>query len=377
MNQKLLLRPDYKVQIEDISDSQTDSQKIADLQKQKLEAKILEARSNRFISKEFEQEPELASKLIAAKALVFEYPTQTHSSFLIKNVVQIPHNFLLPTSQNAQEILEGFGLVGGAARSGLSKFFNGQTLAIRDLDLIALRNINPYPQNTEEVTKEFMPDDYKYTTNKAAFLKIKTLRQELSRTDFVINQIIITNEFIYTTFEAIKDMNSGVIRLSEFEKDKYDYISDRILLRALKLVLDLKQNNSEANFILDIEEDRWSEINSWDIGLFLQKSADLGVESFLRNFRALIDLGSIYVDFELDIKDENAVLNFAKDYMKSVQTNTSFTFRSKALEILNTNYKSEIDLLNFELIEDNYKENSQKQKIQKVNLRESKVKLNS
>jgi hypothetical protein len=158
-----------------------------------------------------------------------------------------------------------------------------------------------------------MPDDYKYAENKANFLKIIPLRRELSKTDFVINQIIVTSNFIYTTPEAIKDMNSGTIRLSKFEKGKYDYISDRILLRTLKLFLDLKQNNPEANFILEIEEDRWTQINSWELGLFLQKSADLGINTFLRNFRNLIDLKSIYINSEFDIKNDITLLSLQKN----------------------------------------------------------------
>jgi hypothetical protein len=136
MNQKLLSKPDYKAQItiEDTSNSQTDSQKIANLQKQRLESKILEARSAKFISQEFEKEPSLGDKLIQAKALVFEYPVQSSDSFLVKNVIKIPHNFLLPNSENTQEIPDGFGLVGGAARSGLLKFLKNQVLVIRDLE---------------------------------------------------------------------------------------------------------------------------------------------------------------------------------------------------------------------------------------------------
>jgi hypothetical protein len=63
--------------------------------------------------------------------------------------------------------------------------------------------------------------------------------------------------------------------------------------------------------------------------------------------------------------------------MKNIQKNTNFTFRAKALEILNTNYKSEINPQELHLAEDFYKKSSQKQKIQKANFRQGKFKLNN
>ncbi len=116
--------------------------------------------SMRYFLKNFEDKKELLKKIVESKAKVIDYKKWGEYESQKLNVIKIPHNFTLPTSEKGITVPEGFALTGGTFRSYMLEWLGLKYTPIRDLDLIALAHHKPDEHKIQQVIEEFMEDDY-------------------------------------------------------------------------------------------------------------------------------------------------------------------------------------------------------------------------
>lgn len=129
------------------------------------------------------------------------------------------------------EIPEGIGIIGGAARAILQRAAFEETAAIRDIDLVVVEELVEISDlGRHELSEQYMADDYAhgYGVDKTH------LDQYFATRDFTINEIIVVDGFIIATRDAYDDLQYKIIRPTEYEGEGWTYgIGPKLMMKAL------------------------------------------------------------------------------------------------------------------------------------------------
>jgi hypothetical protein len=112
-------------------------------------------------------------------------------------------------------IPEGYAAKGGLARSLLARNLNiDNTAKPRDIDLVRVIEWNNTDTSDDQVAATYMQEDYQHGHGVEI---ISSLGEYFATRDFTINEVLATNDTIWTTTQCLQDTVRHIIRITEFE----------------------------------------------------------------------------------------------------------------------------------------------------------------
>ncbi len=126
---------------------------------------------------------------------------------------------------------------GGAARSLLLRSLRiDPTHEPRDVDIMAF-GLEPKPGLDTQVAEQFMPDDFKHGDRVERLESFDRAIEDYFETrDLTLNEVLATDEVIWTTRLCLLDSIRRIIRVTPFERDSYhDEVGPKMLAKILRL----------------------------------------------------------------------------------------------------------------------------------------------
>lgn len=143
-----------------------------------------------------------------------------------------PCLIVLPTGSLALPILpSGYGFKGGVARKALAQLLrlNANRSTVRDMDVI-FHGETPDPEIHEHVAKSFMQDDWIVAKKKNRIIaKQPSLKGYLRTHEFTINQLMLSQTYVFCTAQCLSDLVAGVIRPTKHHLRKHNGLVDGIV----------------------------------------------------------------------------------------------------------------------------------------------------
>ncbi len=212
-----------------------------------------------------------------------------------------------------KKLPEGYGYKGGAARALLLRSLGINPLyQPRDIDIVRLAKNQAYEGADDEISKEFMPDDYK---NGHGAEPIKDFDDYFAKRDLTINEVLATDEKIYATTDCIFDNIRHILRITKFEKYNYDSsgrIGPKMLSKILRFYAEAIERYDDAS-IENVEEWQFnaSFISPFWLALQLDRAFEIGpkvAENFVHQLIKQKQLPE-------NIKNANQALEYLLDIM--------------------------------------------------------------
>ena len=279
----------------------------------------------------FQHCPEVLKILKQNKASTFHiytnFETEKFSDTKPILAVRIPHNLLLPTSENGVELPIGYAYIGGTFRSGLLHLLGVKGIQPRDLDVASLAKNSLNEENL--ISEEFMPDDFQFGNG----VKQINAFQQLSQQDFTINSGFISSKFIIATPECIQDIYNGIIYPTKFGVEHHSF--SRLASRALKFYITFKEIYNKAE-IKGMPDNIWESIDLWDIGLIMQKSLEHGLDFAIEMYDCLCKYNLVGNKTLIAMLKPSHQHDVLFKFLFEIEEETSFKFRGKVLELFPT-----------------------------------------
>jgi len=191
---------------------------------------------------------------------------------------------------------EGYGYSGGVARSLMLEVLGEKSPHPRDLDVVAVKSLNPDISLRDDISWRYMPDD----TKRGHGVKIETnVADYMSERDFTINEVLAIGNRLFFSERALVDLEHKIIRPTGFEMYKWEsYVSDewginpRLAMKALVLQAEFLKLYGKGS-VEDIEEWQWDIEGKppFELALGIEKAAQKGVG--LRFYLSILDKGNI------------------------------------------------------------------------------------
>jgi len=170
---------------------------------------------------------------------------------------------------------DGYGYKGGAARSLLERNLDiNEESDPRDIDLIRLAAEEPEPGMDDELSMEYMPDDFEHGYGVENVSDIDTY---MNSRDLTINELFATDKKVVATEDCIKDSVRRVLRVTDYEREKWGGTGPAMLAKIVRFYAESILDTGMAKFE---DENRLSRafIAPFYIALNLDKAMDKGPE---------------------------------------------------------------------------------------------------
>ncbi len=243
---------------------------VAELEKAKEETKKIEEAS---------QELSLDKKFQA-----YNIPSEIYKNVKFYKMIDYLHEsaivYSMPvlTHFSDKRLPEGYGYKGGAARALLLRSLGiDPTYQPRDIDIVRLSENEPHEGADNEVSKEFMPEDYAHGYGTEP---IKDFDDYFAKRDLTINEVIATDEKIFATEACIFDNIRHILRITDFEKHNYDssgQIGPKMLSKILRFYAESIVRYADAK-IENVEEWQFNKtfISDFWLALQLDRAFEIG-----------------------------------------------------------------------------------------------------
>lgn len=239
----------------------------------------------------------------------------------ISELEQLPDgNFSLDVKSHFSErrLPVGYAYKGGAARSLLLRSLGVDPESMpRDMDIVRIADTEPFDGADDLVSREFMPDDYEHGNGVE---RLVDLQEYLESRDLTINEILATDKKITASRECILDNLRGILRMTDFEKGRYQGDDSKMLSKILRFY-------SEA--ILKKGEAFMPDYGHWDFGQVFLSPFWIAL-----NVEKASQRGQIYLDAFIEtLKKHQQIpqdLNSAEEvtaYLNQTMLDRPFYFR--------------------------------------------------
>lgn len=141
-------------------------------------------------------------------------------SFIIRDygVIEIDIETDLP------DLPEGYGYKGGVARSKLRDALRLPAIKPRDIDLIRLSQNELHEGLDKNLAKKYMEQDFEFGDG----VEVVTDTEYMSTRDFTINEVYVEKNKIFVTEQCIRDTLLNIIRVTDFERERYQSDSQKL-----------------------------------------------------------------------------------------------------------------------------------------------------
>lgn len=178
----------------------------------------------------------------------------------------------------------GYAYMGGAARAVALAVITGETSPIRDLDIVAVSDLDPDMSQAPELAESLMPDDYAYGNG----IHSETIDQYFSSRDLTVNEVLVVDGNLILSKSAESDLRDKVIRPTGYEEGAYHgRVGPKMTIKMLLLEQVFQQTYGEGS-IADGSIDV-SDIDDFYIALGLNKALEYGREIALGFVKSLHD----------------------------------------------------------------------------------------
>ena len=210
-------------------------------------------------------------------------------------LIRFRHNQSLPV-----DLPTGYCFIGGVARNVILSEFGETTNAPRDLDIVAVADLQPDHSLMRELSVRYMPND----TRHGHGIKVENLYQYFMTRDFILNEILVDNNQIYATPEALQDLKNKAIRPVKRNPEQWfsytqqrEGIPPKLVMKALRLQIEFEALYGQGK-IDGIEEWQWQydAIPLFFLALALDKAYQLGDALATRFYAKLLQIGLVNPD---------------------------------------------------------------------------------
>jgi len=154
-------------------------------------------------------------------------------------------------NQNKKPLPSGYAYKGGAARALFLRSLGIDIFAEpRDLDIVRLSETELYEGADDEFAQSFMPDDYTHGTRVE---KINDIKEYFETRDLTLNEVLATDEKIWVTKQGLLDSIRRIIRPTEYELNKEEYLNDKMLSKILSFYAQNIERYAEATIAEGVE----------------------------------------------------------------------------------------------------------------------------
>ncbi len=236
--------------------------------------------------------------------------------------VQMPHDYVV------KKIPEGYGYIGGAARSVLNRIFNIDEMSTpRDVDIVRIINKDIFGMDVKMAT-EYSAEDYLHGHG------VQELDQDYFKNrDFTINECLVYGDWVYMTKECLLDTVRRILRFTQYEKRYSDEsqmrVDGKLLSKAVRLVSEEIAQGRKME-IVDKEAYEFANIKPFFIALHLDRAFSRGDDVAAQYISELVSLGQL-PDW---IKDPNDAIDYL---LESMQRPYVFQFAPK--EVFKIDYE--------------------------------------
>lgn len=246
------------------------------------------------------------------------------------------------------ELPQGYGLVGGAARDLALGALTGESLPVRDVDLVAFsdRGADMSPDIMHAVSARLMPDDYAYGHG----VKPETLDNYFTTRDFTMNEVTVVDGRLLVTPEAEIALRQGIIQPTKYEHDPAAgrYLSPKLAIKSVlfQSVLENEGFNTRIEgFSPSDYRFRTTNGESWDdygpffVALGFQKALEHSPDVARDFLDRLVQYGMVSQDSIADRTNDNHLADFAQNLSEATD---GFEFRGEAATWLHENVTTSI-----------------------------------
>lgn len=241
-----------------------------------------------------------------------------------------PDIFSLPITSPLQlpAILPpGYALKGGAARALLLRQLGVDiTAEPRDLDIIRIIPEEPEPNLDEKMLDIFESEAVKYK------LEVEpNLNEYFNTRDITQNEVLATQNTIFTTKACILDTVRHILRLTDYEYDSHpghESIGPKMKIRLLRLYSDALHRYGQESEIPDMPKEMWAQetenVRTFFIALQFDKACEQGKATAETFIQTLKEAG-------IFPKNINSVED-AYEFLNKIIFSTDFYFRSAPIK---------------------------------------------
>lgn len=234
----------------------------------------------------------------------------------------------------------GYGFAGGAARGALLSLLGEQTNPPRDLDVVGISEYNPDPSLQSGISATLMPEDNAHGYG----VKIEKLEKYFETRDFRLNEVLVIDDRILCTAEALTDLYQKTIQPTAYEIEHwYSYEDDsrlgippKLVMKSLRLQAEMIDQYGTGE-TTGIDDWQWDirEIPLFYIALALDKCQQISDQTAVNFCRLLLDRGVVaeesISDTNGDTDPDQLALNLMLG-MSDMRPVTGFTFQNKELQ---------------------------------------------
>ncbi|MDP2656607.1 MAG: hypothetical protein Q8P11_03545 [bacterium] len=220
-----------------------------------------------------------------------------HGTENMRTLVHIPLEEKLPI-----ELPKGYGIAGGVARNVALRLLGNKVLKPRDVDIVVITDINahPNPAVIDMLEQRYMSND----SAQGHGIRKESLSEYFLSRDFVLNEVLILDEEIIATPEAINDLKNKIIRPTEYKGNWwYSYskgeqgLRSKLVMKALRLQVEFEAMYGNGT-IDGIKDWQWEfdHVRLFDLAIAVDKSYEMGDELAERFYNKLLELGIVTTD---------------------------------------------------------------------------------
>jgi hypothetical protein len=114
---------------------------------------------------------------------------------------------------------------------------------IRDIDLVAIKDLSPDLSKAEELAQQYMPRDFSYGDGVELIEDTDIYFQER---DFTLNEVLLVGNRLYVSTGALKAIEEHIICGSQYELDLFNgWLGPKLALKSLLLQAVLEVSTGE------------------------------------------------------------------------------------------------------------------------------------
>ncbi len=210
------------------------------------------------------------------------------------SLVHIPFTEKLPAT-----LPKGYGFSGGVARNAALQALGHDVMPPRDIDIVAITDAHPdtTPAIRDELAKKYMQDDYA----RGHGVRIESLAEYFSTRDFVLNEVLLLDDELITTPEALNDLEKKLVQPTQYESDSWrsytfeeEGLHPKLVWKAVLLSEELKMMYGHGD-MSGIKEWQWDYkgMPLFFLALALDKAYQKGDALATRFYTKLLELGTV------------------------------------------------------------------------------------
>lgn len=214
-------------------------------------------------------------------------------------IVRFSHSQELPA-----DLPEGYGFIGGAARSLILAEMGEDVMPPRDLDIQTLDELEPDMDLKDHISRTYMADDFEYGHG----VHSDSMSKYFTSRDYVLNEAFVHGSDVYATPEALEDLQNKVIRPSENEQEAWRFYHDdsdesyaptlgvkpKLVMKALRLKAEFELMYGQGD-VAGIESWQFDsgEVPAFMVALHLNKAYERSDVVAYAYYQKLVEQGTV------------------------------------------------------------------------------------